>query len=70
MRQLVAILVICVIAVLSFKQLIEHTRASADAIQQRYCENVEIYNLTSGRNGWPDYKGDAAQKCPATPQPQ
>lgn len=64
MKQGLVIVVILVIAVLSFNQLIDHAIESANDIQKRYCENVAIYKQTNGRNGWPDYKGNAATKCP------
>jgi hypothetical protein len=31
--------------------------------QSTYCEMVEIYNISDGANGWPDYEGTYDESC-------
>jgi uncharacterized membrane protein len=31
--------------------------------QSTYCEMVEIYNISDGANGWPDYEGTYDEAC-------
>jgi hypothetical protein len=31
--------------------------------QSTYCEMVEIYNISDGANGWPDYEGTYDKAC-------
>jgi len=30
---------------------------------KNYCEMVALYQRTDGENGWPDYRGNAAEVC-------
>lgn len=37
--------------------------AQAEAEQANYCEMVALHERSGGENGWPDFRGNAAEVC-------
>lgn len=58
------IVAIAVLITLSVGRLGVSASYAAMSVQDKYCDNVLLYNESSGRFGWPDYKGNAKTNCP------
>ena len=61
-------LVMCIIAItfVLFAALLVSMISAPEPVDP-YCEMVGIWIETGGEYGWPDYRGNYHEVCPATP---